>query len=244
MKRFLTLLATLVPTLALRVPAPVAAGDALTRRGLVQSAAAAAALVAGAGGAQAAEQARHAINHCLRLRQISLGLPTAHGSLADPSPPPPFLAQANRMGGMLEPYVDGPKGFKLYAPSGWNKFDADPGVYDAKWQDIIEPFETVQISSSPVQTATSIDALGTLSEVANKFAKARDSKLLGADERMVDGSLVYLMEMQGEQYHEMLSLAINKGKLYRLSTVAKNTRWNKRQELYKNIMLSFSPKGF
>ena len=61
---------------------------------------------------------------------------------------------------MLEPYVDGPKGFKLYAPSGWNKFDADPGVYDAKWQDIIEPFETVQISSSPVQTATSIDALG------------------------------------------------------------------------------------
>ena len=68
--------------------------------------------------------------------------------------------------------------------------------------------------------------------------------MLGADERMVDGSLVYLMEMQGEQYHEMLSLAINKGKLYRLSTVAKNTRWNKRQELYKNIMLSFSPKGF
>jgi photosystem II oxygen-evolving enhancer protein 2 len=203
---FITLFAV-APTLALRVPAPVAAGDALTRRGLVQSAAAAAALVAGAGGASAAEQ-------------------------------------ANRMGGMLEPYVDGPKGFKLYAPSGWNKFDADPGVYDAKWQDIIEPFETVQISSSPVQTATSIDALGTLSEVANKFAKARDSKLLGADERMVDGSLVYLMEMQGEQYHEMLSLAINKGKLYRLSTVAKNTRWNKRQELYKNIMLSFSPKGF
>ncbi len=145
---------------------------------------------------------------------------------------------------MLEPYVDGPKGFKLYAPSGWNKFDADPGVYDAKWQDIIEPFETVQISSSPVQTATSIDALGTLGEVANKFAKARDSKLLGADERMVDGSLVYLMEMQGEQYHEMLSLAINKGKLYRLSTVATNKRWPKRQEIYKNIMLSFSPKGF
>ena len=51
------------------------------------------------------------------------------------------------------------------------------------------------------------------------------------------------MEMQGEQYHEMLSLAINRGKLYRLSTVAKNTRWNKRQELYKNIM-SLPPKGF
>ena len=244
MKAFLTLLATLVPALALRVPAPVAAGDALTRRGLVQSAAAAAALVAGAGGAQAAEQARHAINHAFA------SAPAARTSHSPRQPRPPltarssFFAQANRMGGMLEPYVDGPKGFKLYAPSGWNKFDADPGVYDAKWQDIIEPFETVQISSSPVQTATSIDALGTLGEVANKFAKARDSKLLGADERMVDGSLVYLMEMQGEQYHEMLSLAINKGKLYRLSTVATNKRWPKRQEIYKNIMLSFSPKGF
>ena len=240
----LTLFATLVPALSLRVPAPVTAGDALTRRGLVQSAAAAAALVAGASGAQAAEQARHAINHSLRLRPGSPELPQPSAASIATHREILHSAQANRMGGMLEPYVDGPKGFKLYAPSGWNKFDADPGVYDAKWQDIIEPFETVQISSSPVQTATSIDALGSLGEVANKFAKARDSKLLGADERMVDGSLVYLMEMQGEQYHEMLSLAINKGKLYRLSTVATNKRWPKRQEIYKNIMLSFSPKGF
>ena len=87
---------------------------------------------------------------------------------------------------MLEP-PSRPEGLQAARADGLNKFDADPGVYDAKWQDIIEPFETVQISSSPVQTATSIDALGTLSEVANKFAKARDSKLLGADERMVDG---------------------------------------------------------
>ena len=54
---------------------------------------------------------------------------------------------------MLEPYVDGPKGFKLYAPSGWNKFDADPGVYDVKFQDIIESETIVQVSTSPVQTA-------------------------------------------------------------------------------------------
>ena len=86
MKAFLTLLATLVPALALRVPAPVAAGDALTRRGLVQSAAAAAALVAGAGGAQAAEQARHAIKPRLRLRPDSPTLPTALGSLDHHSP--------------------------------------------------------------------------------------------------------------------------------------------------------------
>jgi hypothetical protein len=60
MRAVLIALFAVAPTLSLRVPAPVAAGDALTRRGLVQSAAAAAALVAGAGSASAAEQARRA----------------------------------------------------------------------------------------------------------------------------------------------------------------------------------------
>ena len=78
------------------------------------------------------------------------------------------------------------KGFKLYAPSGWNKFDADPGLYDAKWQDIIEPFETVQISSSPVQTATSIDALGSWAR-SRTSSRRRATRAVGADERMVDG---------------------------------------------------------
>ena len=51
------------------------------------------------------------------------------------------------------------------------------------------------------------------------------------------------MEMQGEQYHEMLSLAINKGKLYRLSTVATNKRWQEAAgDLQEHAL--FSPKGF
>jgi len=45
-------------------------------------------------------------------------------------------------------------------------------------------------------------------------------------------------------YHEYLALTINRGKLFRLSTVTSNKRWSKRQELYKNVVLSFVPKGF
>ena len=48
----------------------------------------------------------------------------------------------------------------------------------------------------------------------------------------------------GEQFHEYQLLSINKGKLYRLSTITSNKRWPKRKELYKNIVLSFVPKGF
>lgn len=171
----------------------------------------------------------------------------------------------SRMGGLLEPFIDTQKGYKLYVPAGWNKFDADPGVYDIKYQDIIESETTVQVSSSPVQTATSVTALGELQEVGEKFAKSRSAKLVDAKQTTVDGSLVYTLEracaskieechvflpmrahtlltprtylsrprplpraVEGEQYHELLALCINKGKLFRVSTVTSNKKWSKR----------------
>lgn len=148
------------------------------------------------------------------------------------------------MGGSLSPYTDAPKGFKLYKPNAWNQFDADPGVYDIKFQDLIEPFEFVQVSSSPVATATSVDALGTPDELGAKLATSRSAKLVSSTKRTADGILVYTVELEGEQFHEYQTLSINKGKLYRLTAVTSNKRWPKRKELYKNIQLSFVPKGF
>jgi len=150
----------------------------------------------------------------------------------------------SKMGGLLEPFVDTQKGYKLYTPAGWNKFDADPGVYDVKFQDIIEPETTVQVSTSPVATATSITALGELDEVGAKFAKSRNAKVVSANSRDADGSLVYVFELEGELYHEYLALTINRGKLYRVTTVTSNKKWGRRQELYKNVVASFIPKGY
>jgi len=148
------------------------------------------------------------------------------------------------MGGLLEPFVDTQKGYKLYTPSGWNKFDADPGVYDVKFQDIIEPETTVQVSTSPVATATSVDAIGDLQTTGEKFAKSRSAELVSAKQDDVDGSLVYKFELKGETYHEYLALCINRGKLYRVSTVTSNKKWDKRKELYRNVIASFVPKGY
>ena len=151
---------------------------------------------------------------------------------------------ASRMGGLLEPFIDTQKGYKLYVPAGWNKFDSDPGVYDVKYQDIIEQETTVQVATSPVQTATSITALGDLDAVGAKFAKSRNAELVKATSRDVEGSLVYTLELKGEVYHELLGLCINRGKLYRVSAVTSNKKWEKRKELYKNVILSFVPKGY
>lgn len=150
----------------------------------------------------------------------------------------------SKLGGLLEPYIDTQKGYKLYKPSGWNQFEADPGVYDMKWQDIIEANEIVQVSSSPVSTATSVSALGELKDVGDKFAASRSAKLIDAKQREADGSLVYTFELQGESIHEYVVLSVNRGKLFRVSCVTSNKRWPKRAELYKNIVLSFVPKGF
>ena len=143
-RRLLVSMLMMARTLALQLPQlptmPASLESAVSRRWLVQSsglAAAAAALGA---------------------------LPDAVSAL-DETPQP------SRMGGLLEPYSDVQRGFKLYKPANWNKaracmpvpsgrvwlaassvcahapaqFDVDPGVFDVKFQDIIEPFETVQV---------------------------------------------------------------------------------------------------
>jgi hypothetical protein len=106
------------------------------------------------------------------------------------------------------------------------------------------PWLPLQVSTSPVSSATSVSALGDLEAVGAKFAKSRGAELVSSSTRDADGSLCYTFELKGEQYHEYLLLTINRGKLYRLSTVAANKRWPKRAEMYKNIVLSFVPKGF
>jgi hypothetical protein len=100
------------------------------------------------------------------------------------------------------------------------------------------------VSTSPVSTATAVTALGDLEAVGAKFAQSRNAELLSSSTRDADGSPCYTFELKGEQYHEYLLLTINRGKLYRLTTIATNKRWPKRAEMYKNIVLSFVPKGF
>ena len=62
--------------------------------------------------------------------------------------------------------------------------------------------------------------------------------------REVEGSLVYTLELKGELYHELLALTINRGKLFRVSTVTSNRKWDKREKLYRNIVASFVPQGY
>ena len=58
-----------------------------------------------------------------------------------------------RQGGLLEKYQDS-RGWKIMAPSGWNGFDGEVGAYDKKWQDLVDPFDNIKLSSTPVKSTT------------------------------------------------------------------------------------------
>jgi len=149
-----------------------------------------------------------------------------------------------RMGGLLEPFQDGPRGIRLMAPSGWNKFEGEVGAYDIKWQDLVDPTENIKISSTPVKSTTeSIDALGSVKELGPKLAAKRDAKLISATDRVTDGILFYTFDFAlPDNTHQLLMLCVAKGKLWSVDASAKEKRWSKREELYKNVLGSFVPR--
>lgn len=149
-----------------------------------------------------------------------------------------------RMGGLLEPFQDGPRSVRLMAPSGWNRFEGEVGAYDLKWQDLVDPSENIKVSSTPVKSSTeSIAALGPVQELGASLAAKRNAKLVAASARLTDGVLFYQFEFAiNDGTHQLLELCVCRGKLWSLDANAKEKRWSKREELYRNVLGSFMPK--
>ena len=59
-----------------------------------------------------------------------------------------------RMGGLLERYQNGGRGWSILAPTGWNRFEGEVGAYDMKWQDLVDPTDNIKVSSTPVKSTT------------------------------------------------------------------------------------------
>lgn len=149
-----------------------------------------------------------------------------------------------RMGGLLEPFQDGPRGVRIMAPSGWNKFEGEVGAYDIKWQDLVDPSENIKISSTPVKSTTeSVAVLGDVQELGKALASKRNAQLVKASERLTDGVLFYTFDFAiNDGTHQLLQLCVCKGKLWSIDASAKEKRWSKREELYNNVLGSFMPK--
>jgi photosystem II oxygen-evolving enhancer protein 2 len=132
----------------------------------------------------------------------------------------------------------------MMVPSGWNKFEGEVGAYDVKWQDLVDASENIKVSSNPVKSTTaSIDVLGDVQTVGESLAAKRNAKLISATERLTDGILFYRFDFAiNDGTHQLLQLCVCKGKVWSIDASAKEKRWDKRSELYENVLGSFMPK--
>lgn len=146
-----------------------------------------------------------------------------------------------RLGGILEPYSDIQRGFRIMAPYSWNKFENGDG-YDVRWMDLVNPKENVLLRSSAVKSDASLDKIGTPEEVGKKLASSREAQVVKSSARKTENLIFYDFEFVSDKAHELCTLCINRNKLYSLSAVTTPKAWGKRQDAYEALVKSFIPK--
>jgi len=171
--------------------------------------------------------------------QATISVETPQSTISEETP-----RSTSKFGGLLERYQDGIRGFIIMAPSGWNKFEGEAGAYDVKWQDVVSPAENIKISSTPVKsTTTSVNVLGEVKAVGASLAAKRKAKLISAEERLTEEVLFYTFEFAlPDNTHQLLSLCVNKGKIWSVDANSSEKRWKTRADLYASSLASFIPK--
>jgi len=85
--------------------------------------------------------------------------------------------------------------------------------------------------------------LGDVQALGESLASKRNAKLIKAEERLTDGILFYVFDFAIEDgTHQVLSLSVNKGRIWSLDANTTEKRWNSRKDMYFNIVGSFMPK--
>ena len=140
-----------------------------------------------------------------------------------------------RMGGLLEKYADVSRGFRMMKPSAWNIFEGEAGAYDVRFADLVDVAAAVTISTSSYG-GTAVDGLGDVDTLGAKLGKSRGA-LLKQGSRLVEGVVFYDYEFEASNnFHELLSLCVNKGKLWQISAKAPDRIWKKKSDLFKNVV--------
>lgn len=116
---------------------------------------------------------------------------------------------------------------------------------------MIEQTENVSVVISPTPDDTSLETLGTPSEVGYKLSKnaiappgsGREAELINAESREVGEKTYYLLEyavkLPNQERHDFASVAISRGKLFTINASATEKRWQKMQDLLEQSIRSF-----
>jgi photosystem II oxygen-evolving enhancer protein 2 len=152
----------------------------------------------------------------------------------------------------LNRFVDSADGYQFDYPNGWLQVKVSDGP-DVVFHDLIEVSENVSVVISPVASGKTLAELGTPTEVGYKLGKAalapvgsdRTAELINAAAREVNGKIYYFLEYavkfpNGQERHNISSVAISRGKLFTFNASVPERRWKKLQRMIDEVVSSFA----
>lgn len=149
-------------------------------------------------------------------------------------------------------FVDATDGYQFLYPNGWLEIKVSDGP-DVVFHDIIEQTENVSVVINPVAGKKSLRDLGDPGEVGYKLSKSaiappdsgRQAELVNAESRESGDKLYYLLEYavklaDGQERHNLASVAVSRGKLYTFNASTPEVRWEKMKDKLEQAVNSFS----
>lgn len=152
----------------------------------------------------------------------------------------------------LKPYVDSIDGYEFLYPIGWLEVKVPDGP-DVVLHDLIEASENVSVVVSSIAQGKTLAELGTPTDVGYKLGKSaiappdsgREAELVSAGKVDRNGNTYYLLEYavklpDGQQRHNLASVAISRGKLFTFNASTPEKRWSKVQRMLETAVKSFN----
>ncbi len=148
-------------------------------------------------------------------------------------------------------YISETHGYQFLYPNGWipvNVEHNDHGV-DVVYRDLLEYSENLSVIVSDVPATQTLQSLGSPTDVGYRFMQEattgdRQPELIRAESHNQTGQTYYTLEYQvtlgnGQQRHDLATVAIKQGKLYTFNLSTPQNRWQTRQNLFNQIIHSF-----
>lgn len=150
----------------------------------------------------------------------------------------------------LQPYIDIADGYRFLYPTGWVQVDVSGGP-DVVFRDLINPTENVSVILQPVSGDKRLEDLGTPGEVGYALQQTaiappntgRSAELVDAYDFIAKDKTYYVLEyavtLPDQQRHDLVTVAVHRGKLYTIDISTTEARWDRVQELFHKVVESF-----
>ncbi|CAN1798314.1 PsbP-like protein 1, chloroplastic [Linum perenne] len=142
--------------------------------------------------------------------------------------------------------TDQKDGYSFLYPFGWQEVEIQG--QDKVFKDVIEPLESVSVTMIPT-SKLDIRDFGAPDQVATTLiskvlaSPSQKTRLIQAKEQDVEGRAYYTFEFVAQApnftRHALSTIVIGNGKLYTLTTGAKERRWEKMKDKLQTIVESF-----